>query len=347
MNLSRRSLPPARRTVRLGVSKTRVMGWCLVLGMILFRGPWTCRAGEARLVAKDGGVMVYVPAGEFLMGDGEGHQAHSGSQPRQVVRLDAYLIDRDEVTNRQYQEFLEWVKVHSDRSVRHPQQPPGKDHTPRYWKRFRPPLLVATGMAALQWFREEDFRDPEGPVVGVDWFDACAYAAWAGKRLPTEAQWERAARGSGGLRYPWGMEWKDGVAACGRTVDAGPEEVGSHPEGASPAGCLDMGGNVWEWVADWYDRYYYASLAAAGTVHEPRGPADGAPPEERFVKSGTAAGNERSTRKVIRGGGWVRNGRENLRTSKRMWGNPAYWFNDTGFRCAVTLEPTQGAGGSP
>lgn len=242
--------------------------------------------------------MVLVPAGEFVMGSNSGCY---DERPAHKVDLDTFLIDKHEVTNAQFERFVKSAGYH-------PQGP---------WRRGFGP-----GAANC-------------PVRFVTWYDAGAYARWAGRRLPTEAQWEKAASGGQGLTYPWGAEWKNGVSRAGADVEAGPVPVGSFPGGASRYGCLDMAGNVWEWVADWYDRYYYESSPA--TTRNPAGPPDGAPPEERFVKSKTAAGNERSTRKVIRGGGWA-GGSDNARCARRMWANPRYWLNDTGFRCAVTLR---------
>jgi formylglycine-generating enzyme required for sulfatase activity len=115
--------------------------------------------------------------------------------------------------------------------------------------------------------------------------------------------------------------------------------VGENPVDVSAEGCRDMGGNVWEWVWDWYDRYYYESLPD-GIVFNPQGPSDGAEPEQRFQEAGAAAGNERSTRKVIKSAGWgpEQFARDNMRAARRIWGNPAYWLDDTGFRCAVSLS---------
>ncbi len=114
----------------------------------LSAGQWT---------ARDGSVMQIVPAGKFVMG--ESKQTH----------VDAFYIDSAEVTNAQYRVFLAWLKQNSDASVRHPEQSPDKDHTPRYWKPYRPSLLQQTGMAALQEFDQDTCRIDDHPVVGVDW----------------------------------------------------------------------------------------------------------------------------------------------------------------------------------
>ena len=262
-------------------------------------------SGAELVSSLDGASLVYVPAAEFTRG-AEG--AHHDEAPPHRVQVAAFLIDRLEVTNARYQRYL-------DDSGATPRGP---------------------------WWRGAGQGHADHPVRFVTWHDALAYCQWAGRTLPSEVQWELAARGPRSLTYPWGPKWRDGLARVDLAVDAGPSTVGAYPGGASPCGAMDMAGNVWEWVHDWYDRYYYQRFADIPVAAEPRGPEDGAPPEPRFVDSGTAAGNERSTRKVIRGGGWVRPGRYHARGSRRMWGNPAYWFNDTGFRCALPL-PAAGA----
>ncbi|MFV1965492.1 MAG: formylglycine-generating enzyme family protein [Pirellulaceae bacterium] len=213
----------------------------------------------AEIVTVDRAVMVLVPAGEFVMGDDQGRDEEL---PQRTVYVESFYIDKWEVTNEQYQRFLDWVAKHSDRTVRHPNQPAQKDHTPRYWKPFRPPLLQKTGMAKLQHFDEETFRQPDHPVAGVDWYDAYAYARWAGKRLPSEAEWEKAARGTDGRTWPWGNEWDFSKCNSGGYEWKGERDgfiysapAKHYPGGISPSGCYNMAGNVREWTSDLYDRH--------------------------------------------------------------------------------------------
>jgi len=249
----------------------------------------------------DGADLVEVPGGELRVGDARGA---FDERPVHTVRLSPFWIDRTEVTNARFEAFVGSSEY----------EPVGP------WK----------------WASSEGAE--AHPVRFVTWHDAAAYCAWAGRALPTEAQWELAARGVDGRTWPWGSDWSDDAARTGLDADAGPADVGSHPAGVSPYGAEDLAGNVWEWVADWYDRYAYEAREARGVVVDPTGPEDGAEPEARFVDSSTAAGNERSTRKVIRGGGWAGPGPEMTRAARRTWGNPGYWLDDTGFRCATTPQ---------
>jgi formylglycine-generating enzyme required for sulfatase activity len=176
------------------------------------------------------GSVVVVPAGWFLMGQDEGHRSH---QPQREVYLDTYVIDCTEVTNAAFGEFVE-----------------------------------ETGYEAMGWNAQLAQDQSSEPVTGVLWRDAEAYCRWMGKRLPTEAEWEKAARGTDGRRYPWGEAWDPTKANTAEEGRGGVLPVGSHPEGASPYGVLDMAGNAAEWVADYVDPEYY-SYAPDRNPHGP------------------------------------------------------------------------------
>jgi formylglycine-generating enzyme required for sulfatase activity len=190
----------------------------------------------------DGAIYVRVPAGEFLMGSRDADtEAGSNEKPQHTVYLDGYWIMQTEVTKDQYQK------------------------------------CVAAGQCAEPGCRGTG--QGNHPVVCVSWQDAVNYCAWAGCRLPTEAEWEKAARGTDGRKYPWGDDAPDcdkaQYGACAGTTVA----VGSKPAGVSPYGALDMAGNVQEWVADWYDGGYYARSPG----QNPPGPDSGS---SRVVRGG-------------------------------------------------------------
>jgi formylglycine-generating enzyme required for sulfatase activity len=229
----------------------------------------------AERVGRDGAPTDLVPAGTFAMGDGE-------YSPRREIFLDAFYIDRFEITTARYAKFLA-----ATGSVRPPDE----------WE------AVAPGSAS------------ELPVIGVDWNDAAAYCAWAGRRLPTEAEWEKAARGAEARAYPWGDESPSVLRAnYGNTspeaYNGGLHKVGSHPAGRSPYGTHDMAGNVNEWVADWH-----ADGFRSGDVRNPKGP-----------ESGKA--------RVIRGGGRFDTA-ERIASARRWHGPPDLRSGDIGFRCAA------------
>lgn len=242
------------------------------------------RAAQARvpsqITGKDGAPMVLVPAGEFVMGL-EGKSEAEG--PSHRVFLDAFYIDKFEVTTNRYALFL--------------QASPRK--------------------APSRWSEVKLSRDANKPVAGVNWDDALAYCLFYGKRLPTEAEWEKAARGPYGYLYPWGNS-----RPTNRHGNFGkPNEVndytllspvGAHKAGRSPFGADDMAGNVWEWVADWYDPAYYRTSPKTN----PLGP-----------QSGSV--------KVIRGGSWNLPGSDS-RGTNRFYAPPngVDPFFMTGFRCA-------------
>lgn len=238
-----------------------------------------------RVSDKDGMAMVYVPAGEFLMGSMDADsQASSDEKPQHKVYLDAFWIDRTEVTNAQYNE------------------------------------CVQTGACtASRYAGDSSFNAYNQPVGGVSWSEAQAYCQWAGRQLPTEAQWEKAARGTDGRIYPWGNQ----AATCdyavmnvgnGNGCSRGAAwPVGSKPKGASPYGALDMAGNVYEWVADWYDDKYYAD----SPYRNPPGPSSG-------------------TARVSRGGSLDRDAQV-MRGTCRNGLPPDLWSLALGFRCALNV----------
>lgn len=230
----------------------------------------------------DGMVQVYVPAGEFKMGD---------SCPPHIVYLDAYWIDQTEVTNAMFAGFL---NAQGDQL---------QSWMPRVTFNQFPLLEIIEG----QWIAMPPYM--YNPVVWVNWYAAKAYCEWAGRRLPTEAEWEKAARGTDGRHYPWGEGYDCSVAqysSCGRYT----EPVGSFLDGASPYGALDMAGNVWEWVLDWADTDYYSY---SPTVN-PQGPSSG---EVR----------------VLRGGSWNDVGWE-INSNLRYWRYPDDLGEYIGVRCA-------------
>ena len=192
--------------------------------------------------------MVYVPAGEFIMGTDDGMEKRE--EPQHIVYLDAFYIDKYEVTVSEYAAFLNALGGHIWRCGGH-----DCIYTRDDGSIGSPGVFYADGRYQV----ESGYEDK--PVIHVGWYGAQAYCEWAGKRLPTEAEWEKAARGTDGRRYPWGNEWDPTRAAGAQGYDPADEgypfPVGSFPGDRSPYGALDMLGNVGEWVADRYDEEYY------------------------------------------------------------------------------------------
>ena len=232
--------------------------------------------GSTMISDKDGMELVYVPEGAFLIGSAvDDAEADDDTKPQHMVYLDAYWIDKTEVTNDQYRKCV---------AVGSCAQPPGSDYK-----------NAARG---------------RHPVVQVSWNDAMAYCEWAGRRLPTEAEWEKAARGTDGRIYPWGNAAPDSALANFAQNLGWTAAVGSYAAGASPYGAMDMAGNVWEWVGDWYGAGYYANAPRPN----PRGP-------------------ETGDGRVLRGGSWLV-ASPLIRTTNRSWYFLDFRLVSNGFRCA-------------
>lgn len=219
--------------------------------------------------------MCMVTAGQFWMGSSLNEGKNETEKPRHRVYLSTYYIDKYPVTNQAYRQFI--------KETGHPE--------PLFWA-------------------DPQFNHPMQPVVGVSWYDAMAYAEWAKKRLPTEAEWEKAAKGEDNLIYPWGNEYLDGMA----NVDFAmihTSQVEQFSSGVSGCGCYDMIGNVWEWCFDWYEEKYYT----VSRSENPQGPAQG-------------------EKKVIRGAAWDTI-YFNARNAFRFFEDPAARGHNLGFRCVV------------
>ncbi len=237
---------------------------------------------------RDGKEMVYIPGGEFSMGSDEGNENES---PRHKVCLDAFYIDRYPVTNEDYKRFVD--------ATGYP--------VPCYEVEW-------ADVGEYNW-DPETRTPPKGkekhPVVLVTWQDAQVYATWAGKRLPTEAEWERAARGADGRRWPWGNDFVEGRSNTKETEINGTTPVGQYsPDGDSPGGVGDMTGNVWEWTASLFRPYPYDA------------------DDGRESREGAGW-------RVLRGGSWS-NPLDRARCTARLDGDFLF-FSNVGFRCAVSI----------
>ena len=272
-------------------------------------------------------VIVYVPAGQFEMGStdaqldqamqtcyeqlGEWNQcqrdAYLDEQPPHAVQLDAYWIGQTEVSNAQFACFLNEMGNQSVDGIQWLE--PGSGH-----RGVEYGLIEQVDGLFRPQTGYEDF-----PVVEVSWPGADAYCTWADGRLPTEAEWEYAARGPEGRLYPWGNEWDDRLlnhdGTDYRDGQARWMPVGSFPDGASRCGALDMAGNVWEWVADWWSADSYARSPS----RNPQGP-----------ESGTV--------RIGRGGSWYDPARHVRSASRKGLSPSSYRVHWVGFRCVVPVD---------
>ncbi|MFH1567897.1 MAG: SUMF1/EgtB/PvdO family nonheme iron enzyme [Gemmatimonadota bacterium] len=255
--------------------------------------------------------MVLVPAGASRLGGGKASTERSACR----LFLGHYGIDRHPVTVAAYQRFLEEVEVRGDAAWRHPEQPDRKGHM------------------ALEWDRQIS-GNGELPVTGVDWFDAYAYARWRGRRLPSEAEWEKAALWDGlhgrVREYPWGNQFVPNMANSAESGVGGPVPVGARRGDESPYGIRQACGNVWEWCGDVYTRHPVRCASETSGYVPPVGSV--APSGETpwvCAPRGPVHGEAR----VLRGGSWMEDSEE-LRHGCRSRGYPATRSRTVGFRCA-------------
>ncbi len=232
-----------------------------------------------RVNQKDSSVLVQVPAGAFKMG-ADGAQAEAVEKPVHEVTLPAYWIGKHEVTNQQFERFV----------------------------------AATNHDAGTTWKQAAAKSGPKAPVTGVSWNDAQAYCKWAGLRLPTEAEWEKAARGTDLRQFPWGNTWDVKKSWFLDSSGLKAHDVGTLPAGASPFGCLDMAGNAYEWVEDWYEAYPGSKL---------QNPDFG----KRY--------------RIVRGGCWYSNGPKDVRAAARLRFINSDRVDGVGFRVAASAEPAR------
>lgn len=250
----------------------------------------------------DGAELVYIPAGEFWMGSGNG--SPTKEQPRHQVYLDAFWIDQTEVMNAQFARFVNETGYQTVAEIA------GRSS-------------VYKGSTWVE-IANADWRQPNGagdsinnksthPVVHIAWQDASTYCVWSGGRLPTEAEWEKAARGNTQSTYPWGNAAPSSQYSNYNNFVMDTVAVGSYPRGSSAYGVYDMAGNVWEWVADWYDEDYYQY----STQNNPQGPTSG-------------------SKRVFRGGSFDDTA-DHITATVRVGFDPNRTSSSIGFRCVVDV----------
>jgi len=201
------------------------------------------KEGDYYISSKDLSKMVLIPEGNFIMGlENEDIFAKAHERPQRTVHLSPYLIDIFPITNEQYMRFIN----------------EGGYKERRYWSpegwQWK---IKSKSEKPLTWDRKE-WNELTQPVAGVSWYEAEAYAKWADKQLPTEAQWEKAAGGTDNRRYPWGNDFPTSKVTNFNDNIGSTTIVGSYPEGISPFGCYDMSGNVNNWCRDWYWENFYS-----------------------------------------------------------------------------------------
>ena len=288
--------------------------------------------------------MVLVPEGQFLMGSTEEDvkkllELDSNVEasrfdvevPQREVYLSGYLIDKCPVTIAEYKKFIE----------------SGGYKKRDYWSKAGWDYILQTKPLDGDDLNSTMGGEDDCPVVNISWYEAEAFAKYAGKRLPTEAEWEKAARGTDGKVYPWGNEFDKTKLNCSEARIEKTTPVVKYTEGRSEYGCFDMAGNVWEWTADWFDSQYYRSAPE----RDPQGPdkAEDDPFFGRPEDVGTSiyefeppgeGGDTLSGCRVLRGGSWSGGGVVHIRCANRDYDEPDYKNETIGFRCARSIDST-------
>lgn len=355
---------PISQLYWVGLIALGVISFSIVYGATKFlkSSTGTTTAGtiaQSQIIKKDG--MVLIPAGEFMMGS-EGQVPNRNEQPAHRVKISSFWMDENEVTNAQFQKFVEATKYVTtaekalDWEELKQQSPPGTPKPPAE-------MLVAGSMVFVptkqpvptnnyrlwwKWTPGACWNHPEGPqsnldgrenhpVVHVSWFDAIEYAKWAGKRLPTEAEWEYASRGGkSSEKFPWGNEgltdtdgdkaniWQGNFPNENTKVDKWERTAPVKTYPPNGFGLYDMAGNAWEWCSDWYRADAYVLQAASKDIADPKGPNESLDPHEPY-----------SPKRVMRGGSFLCHASycESYRNAARRGNSPDTGMSHVGFRC--------------
>lgn len=308
--------------------------------------------------------MVYIPGGTFMMG-GDNEQASKDEYPKHSVTISPFWMDETEVTNAQFKAFVDatgyvtTAEQKPDWEELKKTLPPGTPPPPPealvpaslVFHQTNEPVELDNVNAWWQWIPGANWKNPQGPgsgilgkenfpVVHVSWYDAMAYCQWANKRLPTEAEWEFAARG--GLTnniYPWGNEhvnkgqpktnsWEGKFPYLNQKKDGYIKSAPVKSYSPNPYGLYDISGNVWEWCSDWYDADYYQTISNATAVN-PAGPAKSLDPQEPYTP-----------KRSLRGGSFLCNDSycSGYRVARRMKSSPDTGLEHTGFRCVKDIS---------
>jgi serine/threonine-protein kinase len=259
--------------------------------------------GSSFIRERDEMLVMFIPEGSFLMGSvNSDSNASADEKPQHEVYLDAYWMDAFEVSNEMFTKFIQetgYQTAAEQQGFSYMYSSSGA------WAEF-------SGVNWRHPMGENTVADDSLPVVHINYYDAAAYCEWAGGRLPTEAEWEKAARGEDGRIYPWGNTFSSNNLRY--NASGGPSSIFSFSDGQSPYGIFNMAGNVFEWTNDWYSANYYSG----SPTNNPSGPSNG-----EYIS--------------LRSGGW-NSSQSNVRIANRDISGPEYMNYLLGFRCAMDAD---------